>query len=156
MEVRCLFGQDVAPVCSPRLLSGSSPLREPADLCDHTLLHVEEMSGYPDWRMWLRSAGVAGCNEYRGPHFTQTNLALEAAIEGQGVALMDLVLIQSELEKGRLVKPFDVSFPAKFAYYLVYPLGHDNRPRVAAFTDWILAEVANAAQEASTNNPTSQ
>lgn len=149
MVVLCLFDQDIAPVCSPCLLSDSLPLREPADLCNQTLLHVDEISSYPDWRMWLKSAGVVGCNENRGPHFTQNSLALEAAIEGQGIALMDLVVVDSELKNGRLVKPFDVGFPTKFAHYLVYPLGHDSRPRVAAFRDWILTEVAVTAQGSS-------
>lgn len=151
MQVDKLFGEEVVmPVCSPRLLSGEHALREPADLRHHTLLHVVEPVGTPDWRMWLKAAGVAGCDPLRGPTFTQSNLALEAAIRGQGVALGWFRSVQADLEAGRLVRPFDLSVPVDFGYYLVYPPGSERHARVTAFREWILGAVADDSGEAAT------
>ena len=86
------------------------PIREPADLRHHTLLHEEigpSVPFYVDWPKWLASAGVAEVvDASRGPRFSHTFLALKAAASGQGVALATSVLIGDALEAGRLVRPF--------------------------------------------------
>ncbi len=58
----------------------------------------------------------------------------------QGVALARSVLSATDLAAGRLVKPFDVSLPARWAYYFVCPVATRDNPRIAAFRDWLLAE----------------
>ncbi|MEX1205760.1 MAG: LysR substrate-binding domain-containing protein, partial [Dongiaceae bacterium] len=78
----------------------------------------------------------------RGPKFNQSTLAIEAAIEGQGVALGERVLVAGDLAAGRLVRPFELSVPASFAYYVVAPEAAADRPKVAAFRDWALTEAA--------------
>ena len=75
------------PVCSPALLEGEHPLRAPEDLSHHTLLHVQwkmEHEAAPNWRMWLRAAGIEGIDAERGPRFTIEGMTVQAAIEGQG------------------------------------------------------------------------
>lgn len=131
-----LFGEEFFPVCSPRLLAGSRPLRRPEDLRHHRLLHVDYP---PDWRMWLQAAGVEGVDASRGPHFYQTVFALQAAEQGQGVAIGTTALVQDLLAAGRLVKPFELSVPYDHGYHLVCPPPHLQRPKVAAFAEWIRA-----------------
>ena len=132
-----LMREEFFPVCSPRLLEGSIPLRDPADLVHHTLLHDEATV---DWRTWLLAAGVEGVDAERGITVTDSSMLLRAAIAGQGVALARSVLAADEIASGRLVRPFDVDVPAEFAYYLVYPEESADRPAVAAFREWILEE----------------
>ena len=134
-----LMTEEVFPVCSPELLGDGPPLDKPQDLRHHTLLH-EEMR--EDWRMWMLAAGVDDVNPTRGPWFTQANLVMQAAMAGEGVALGRSVLVADELAAGRLVKPFDVSLPAEYAYYVVSPEAAAGRPKVRAFRDWLLAEAA--------------
>ena len=95
--------------------------------------------------MWLMAAGVEGVDATRGPTFNDSSLVLMAAMEGQGVALGRSVLAIQALGQGRLVKPFDVSLPAEYAYYIVCPEATADRPKIAAFRNWLLAEAADAA-----------
>lgn len=153
MKVDRLFEETIFPVCSPQLLQGSRPLRKPQDLRHHTLLHVE-WSAYgavwPTWEMWLEAAGVEGVDASRGVHMSLTALALQAAIDGQGVALGDSTLAADDLAAGRLVRPFRMSLPgpAGFGYQLVYPTSALDRPLVKAFRDWVLAEVQESRKAA--------
>lgn len=140
-----LFSALYVPVCSPRLLKGEHPLRVPADLRFHTLLHddtVVEEGVRPGWADWLRSVGLDAVDATRGPHFSDASLAVEAAIEGMGVALVLKPLVRSEIEAGRLAVPFDIAAPTSFAYYLVTPEPYAGIPHVAAFRAWLLEEVA--------------
>ena len=132
-----LMREEFYPVCSPRLLEGSVPLHNPADLVHHTLLHDEATV---DWRAWLLAAGVEGVDAERGITVTDSSMLLRAAIAGQGVALARSVLADDEIASGRLVRPFDVDVPAEFAYYLAYPEESAGRTDVAAFREWILEE----------------
>lgn len=132
-----LMTEEVFPVCSPSLPAGSPPLRTPADLRHHTLLHDDHVV---TWRLWLRAAGVEDVDAERGPRFTDSALVLQLAIDGQGVALARRVLVGDDLAAGRLVRPFAQSLPGEFAYHLVAPPHHFSRAKVAAFRDWLLAE----------------
>lgn len=145
-----LFTEDIFPVCSPVLLAGPHPLRTPADLCHHTLLHDQDLR--EDWRMWLLAAGVSGLDPARGPSFSHTSLLLQAAADGQGVALGRSVLVADDVAAGRLARPFDISLPAGFAYYVVYPERAADRPNIQALRDWLLGEARKheaAAESAS-------
>lgn len=135
-----LVGDDYVAVCSPALLKGKHPLRKPADLRHHALLHEDGTE--IDWRMWLMAAGVDGVDFSRGPSYSHSNLVLQAAINGEGVALGRTALIAEDLAAGRLVKPFDFQLKAALAYYVVYPPRALERPKVRAFRDWLLAEAA--------------
>ena len=143
LRVDQLFAEEVFPVCSDKLCEGASPLREPGDLRHHTLLHVDwrtQDETWPNWRMWLLAAGVEGVEPTRGPKFSQESMVVQAAIEGHGVALTSSVLVADDLAAGRLCKPFTLSLPIRFAYYVVAPEAAADRPKVAAFRAWILAE----------------
>jgi len=147
LNVEKLFHDTLFPVCSPELLKGAKRLREPRDLLQFTLIHMEwEAQGavWPNWRMWMKAAGVKDFNDTRGLHFSQTSLAIQAAIDGHGVALGDSTLVGDDLAAGRLVKPFELSLrsPAQFAYHLITRQDTADRPMTKAFRNWILAEAA--------------
>ncbi len=147
LQVEKLFHDTLFPVCSPDLLKGARRLREPRDLLQFTLIHLDwEAQGavWPNWRMWMLAAGVKDFNDTRGLHFSQTSLALQAALDGHGVALGDSTLAGDDLEAGRLVKPFELSLrsPAQFAYHLITRRDNSDRPMTKAFRDWIIAEAA--------------
>jgi LysR family transcriptional regulator, glycine cleavage system transcriptional activator len=140
-----LFSALYVPVCSPRLLEGEHALRVPADLRFHTLLHddtVVEEGVRPGWADWLRSQGLDDVDATRGPHFSDASLAVEAALEAMGVALVLKPLVRAEIEAGRLAVPFDIAAPTSFAYYLVTPEAYAKKPHVAAFRAWLLEEAA--------------
>jgi len=151
MRVDSLLSEEVFPVCSPRLLEGEHPLRELEDLRRHTLLHVDgfvQDDYWPDWDMWLRSAGMSDLEVRRSLRFSQTTLALQAAVAGQGVALGSRVLAGNELAQGRLVRPFAHGTRMSFAYYMVCPEALADEPRIAAFREWIIEEAAAAESAA--------
>ena len=143
LEVEFLKGEVVAPVCSPALREGPDPLRTPEDLKHHTLLHDYD---YDDWTKWLRAVGVTDVDPRRGPIMDETNVVIQAALEGQGVALGDLSLLAEDLRAGRLVRPFDISLETDYGYYIVYPRGALETPKVRAFRDFLLAEAAAEAE----------
>jgi LysR family transcriptional regulator, glycine cleavage system transcriptional activator len=138
LSAELLMNEDHFPVCSPKLLKGRYPLRTPADLSHHTLLHDVFTV---DWAMWLHSAGVDNVDPHRGPTFLSSDHAIQAAVQGDGVALGRSALIAADLAAGRLVRPFELSLPAGFAYYVVYPPRALQRPNVKAFRDWLMAEI---------------
>lgn len=142
---------EVFPVCSPALLQGEPPLRVPADLKHHTLLHDDSTYtdvSNPNWAMWLDHAGVEGVDATRGPSFWPSHLVINAAIDGLGVALAKRNWVDRDIEEGRLVRPFDLSLPVEFSYFLVYPESRADDQMIATFVDWVRGEVAkdNAAR----------
>jgi LysR family glycine cleavage system transcriptional activator len=145
-----LMQEDLSPVCSPALLEGPHPLRSPADLKYHTLIHDD----FPiDWAMWLRMAGVEGVDPHKGPSFYASEHVVQAAVQGEGVALGRSSLVDDDIAAGRLVRPFEFRLSAGLAYYLVYPPGALKRQKVKNFRDWIMAEVA-AQPSSPTSSPT--
>ena len=150
VRVDCLFSQVNTPVCSPALLSGEHPLGQPDDLRHHTLLHIDWKDAEASWRMWLLAAGLHDIDPTRGPRFTMENMAVQAALDGQGVALTGDLLVADHLAAGRLVRPFDprLSTPLGFCYYLLSAKDSAEQPKVAAFRDWLLEEARALRPEA--------
>lgn len=143
-----LFEAAYVPVCSPRFLKGKHALRKPADLRHYTLLHddtVPDGATRPTWEDWLANAGVEGVDGAKGPHFSNASLSLGAAIDGMGVALALKPLLAAEIEAGRLAIPFDIAAPTRFSYFLVAAKGIADRPAVAAFREWLLAQARAAS-----------
>lgn len=142
-----LFDNTIFPVCSPALLRTKKPLSHPRDLLQHRLIHVDWSAPgvmWPNWRMWMLAAGVTDYQETAGLRLDNSGLALQAAIDGQGVALGDSSLVSDDLAAGRLVQPFAVTIkgPPQFAYYVISPVETQNDPLVRSFRDWILDEAA--------------
>ncbi len=145
LHVERVFGEQVSVVCSPKLLTGDQPLQTPSDLQHYRLLHVDwgQFSvPLPDWQMWLAAAGLEDLKMKHGPTFTVENMAIEAAMSGNGVALVSTFAVVEDLKAGRLVRPFDLEIQAGFSYWLVCPNENLRRAKVKAFCDWLLEEAA--------------
>jgi LysR family transcriptional regulator, glycine cleavage system transcriptional activator len=143
MRADLILTENFFPVCSPALLSGPRPLRVPADLRAHTLLHDEPRDL---WQLWLKMVGIADIDATRGPGFSDSGMVIQAAIEGQGIAIAKGTLAGDDLKAGRLVRPFDQSLPANYSYWLVCPEASAERPKIVAFRDWLLAEAGTVPQ----------
>jgi LysR family glycine cleavage system transcriptional activator len=131
-----MMSEDVFPVCSPDFADGRLP-RTLAALAAAPLLHSQTQP----WDEWFRALGETAPDVRRGPGFSEPGLLLRAAADGLGVALARSVLVQPELEAGRLVRPVPFSVPAAFAYYAVYPAAVPMSAQLAALRDWLLAQV---------------
>ncbi|MBX3568159.1 MAG: transcriptional regulator GcvA [Rhizobiaceae bacterium] len=153
VTTHCLFGNVVVPVCSPHLLRAGPPLREPRDLLRHTLVHIEwsrQGVTWPNWRMWMAAAGVEDFDDSRCVLFASSSHVIQAAIDGNVVALCDFSMVANDLSAGRLVRPFElgIKMTPGYAYYLAYPAGLEHDPRVEAFRGWILEEAGRTPAEA--------
>lgn len=138
-----LLREYVFPVCSEQLVKRIGMPTHPADLMHFPLL-LRNDSG---WEAWLTAAGVPDLPLDQGSRFPNSNMALQAAIAGQGVALVRSAHIDGGLSAVGLVRLFDVHFPAESAYYFVCPEGAQTRPRIVAFHDWVKAEASRSQQQ---------
>ncbi|MCB9759745.1 MAG: transcriptional regulator GcvA [Alphaproteobacteria bacterium] len=139
-----LADEVVFPVCSPLLSRVGPPLEHPGDLRHHTLLHDTALERHPDrvgWPAWLAAAQAKGVDGRAGPRFSHANLALEAALAGQGVALARRTLVTAELSDGRLVRPFALTLPSPLTYWLVTRASGPERPALQAFAGWLARTV---------------
>lgn len=146
---RQLFAESMVPVCSPRLVGELGlPLREPADLARHTLLHLAmdgDSAGMPaEWEAWLSAWGLADLRPAARLSFSSYSEAIAAAVAGQGVALGRRPLVDALLASGQLVTPFDAGIASARAYRLIVDPAAKARPAVKAFEQWLLAACGQA------------
>lgn len=135
-----LMAEDMFPVCSPSLLTSDNPLLTPEDLAHHTLLHAT--ASREDWQLWLTAAGLStSIAARRGLSFDQSFMAIQAAVEGLGVALGRTRFVEADIAAGRLVVPFDVVLPADAGFYIVAPETTADAPKIALFRDWLINSV---------------
>jgi LysR family glycine cleavage system transcriptional activator len=145
LESIFLFSFDLIPVCSPELLTDGKGLGDVSDIRHHTLLHDDDRNidpSWPDWAMWLATAGVEDIDASRGIYFNQGEMIIEAALEGQGIALVSSVMAAGEIESGRLVQPFETRLPVRLRFHLVTSGQKARNPKVVEFRQWILQESA--------------
>ena len=133
-----LFAEVLTPVCAPAL---AKRLRIPADLDKHTLLHPSP--DHPDWRRWLDAAGADEVRSDRGPSFETMDLAVDAAVQGFGVAIGDCLLAADEVAAGRLIRPFKLTVTTGEHYLLVIPERSLRSTKVMRFRDWMLEQHSN-------------
>lgn len=133
-----LISLEFFPVCSPSLLVGYPHKLIPEDIQHFALLHDYDHSG---WAQWLEMVGVTISNQRTGIIIDDTNILIQAAIDGQGIAMGSSALVADHLASGRLVRPFEQILETDFSYYLTYPSEYLTRSAVQAFREWIIAEV---------------
>lgn len=132
-----LFDAEVIAVCHPDLAGGPNPIRSPADLSDHVLL--EDAHG--QWPVFLEAAlAKPSGTGFRTMNFSQTSLAIDAAIARQGVALTNRALVRDDLDSNRLCQPFSFSLMTDVGFYLVAPREPRNPALVAVVRDWLVAQ----------------
>jgi class 3 adenylate cyclase/DNA-binding transcriptional LysR family regulator len=132
-----LFDEFYTPVCSPHL-KGARLLSAPADLAGYTLLS----SINEPWKPWFEAAGLDWPEPVRGFVFSDHAHMVQAAADGQGVAMARLSLLGSDIRNGVLVRPFSIVAPAAFRTYLVYPPHVAGTPKVSSFRGWLRDEIA--------------
>jgi LysR family transcriptional regulator, glycine cleavage system transcriptional activator len=138
LHVERLCAEQLFPVCSPRLVEAGN-LTRPADILKFPLLHLDTRE---DWAVWLDSAGVAGADVSRGSIMNHASMLIDAAIDGQGIALARTVLAAWDLVHGRLVRPFAQALPLSRSYWIVCPKATASLPKIRTFNNWLLAEAA--------------
>ncbi len=131
--------EELFPVCSPKYLRGRGALKTPADLKGRALLHVTDRR---DWDRWLEAAGASKVDAARGPVFSQASMAIDAAADGQGIALARSALAAYDLLNGRLVRPFALGLNVPYAYWIVCPKSTADLPKISKFRQWLLTEAA--------------
>jgi LysR family glycine cleavage system transcriptional activator len=142
LHVTRLCTEQLFPVCSPQLLSGRGALREPRDIRQHTLLHTNNTN---DWASWLAETGVDGVDFKHGTIFNQASMAIDAAVDGQGIALARTALASWDLLSGRLVRPFAQALDVPYAFWIVCPKSAADLPKISTFRKWALKEAEDDA-----------
>jgi LysR family glycine cleavage system transcriptional activator len=158
-----LFGEEVVPVCAPQLVKDKArPLREPADLARHVLLHDDPGGSrwpalpYLQWDVWLQAMGQPDLQPAGSLHFSHYDQLIQAAANGEGVALGRLPLLARQIRDGRLVAPFEKARSrgrgtvSTRGYFMLATAGAAERPEVKHFMEWLLAE---ARQDAAAREP---
>ena len=137
-----LIPEELVLVCSPKLLEHDKGPKSPKDLTQLPLLHVKPK--VTDWQEWFNAAGIVLDEIKKGPGFQSSPLMLDAIEAGLGYGIVSRHLIEQELASGRVVIPFDISATGSNGYYLVYPKGRCDDPKVALFRDWVLSQIKPA------------
>jgi LysR family glycine cleavage system transcriptional activator len=135
---------DLFAVCSPALLKQRA-LDQPADLRRHTLIHDQtcgRRGGPPGWPGWLAAANAAQVDAQRGPVFSSTYMALEAALAGHGVALAPAPLVTRDIAAGRLARPLPLALENPYAFWIVCPRQHLQDPRIKAVSAWLIEQAS--------------
>ena len=134
-----LCAEELFPVCSPGLVTSRNGIREPEDVLQFPLLHLDDRRG---WSRWLEAAGASGEGLLHGPIVNHASMLIDAAIDGQGIALARTALAAADLINGRLVRPFQTALPLTNTYWIVCPAATSTLPKIVAFRDWLLVEAA--------------
>ena len=142
LDATLLMADEVFPVCSPSLIR-MRKLREPDDLAHFKLIHdttMESHTSFPTWTTWLKAAGARRVDARRGLRVNSPVMALQAAIDGQGVALARTVTATDDLREKRIIRPFRFACATNYSYYLLYPAGLPLSQAASAFCRWLKNE----------------
>lgn len=131
--------ETLSPVCTPAIAAGPPALLAPTDLLNVKLLQDTPKDA---WSRWFEHAGIDDARIHTPLVFNDAGLVLQAAIDGQGVALGRLTLAAQALKSGHLVQPFKIELPNDYSYWLVYPRASSERPDIKAFRAWLRSEAA--------------
>ncbi len=136
-----LFDHRLFPVCSPKLLEQLGPAIQPSDLLALPLIEVS--SAPSDWRNWFEAAGIDQVSVPRYQKVDTYALALEMALDGDGVAMLNGPFAEDALRQRELVLPvlIEASAPGYWAVICRADRTHDRK--VKAFIDWLLNEVGS-------------
>lgn len=137
-----LYAERLFPVCSPRLIADHNGGIAASDLLKLPLLRLD---GWQNWRRWFDAAGIPNFVA-RGPVLSQASMLIDAAVEGQGVALARTALAAWDLVNGRLMIPVAISVSVQKTYWVACLRATADVPKVRAFREWMMAEAADDAQ----------
>ncbi len=134
--------EQLFPVCSPKLVSGRNRVTTASDLLKFPLLRLQD---WKNWTRWFEVADVANFVAH-GPILNSASMLIDAAIDGQGIALARTALAAWDIINGRLVRPIDISLRMSNTYWIVCPKVTSSVPKIATFRKWLLAEAAEDAR----------
>lgn len=135
VQAERLLQETVQPVCSPALLRGRKRLATPRRVCDFKLIQMS--LSRDDWRTWCRLHGFELPPTQEMLRLSDPLPALQAAIDGLGIALGPSVMVHDDIAAGRLVAPFAASLALREAYYLVWSRPLERNPAAVRFRDWL-------------------
>jgi LysR family glycine cleavage system transcriptional activator len=138
LDVVRLYTEHVFPICSPQLVAGRKRVAKASDLLKFPLLRLDNSD---TWAKWFGAAGVTA-PVLQGPVLNRASMLIDAAVDGQGVALARTALAAWDLINGRLVRPIDIALKVSKSYWIVCPKATSGLSKVAMFRDWLLAEAA--------------
>ncbi len=139
LDVQRLYSERLFAVCSPKLVTGRNRIRKATDLLKFPLLRLEDAK---NWTRLFEAAGVKA-DVGPGPVLNRASMLIDAAIDGQGIALARTALAAWDLVNGRLVRPIEVSLKMANTYWFVCPKAVSKVPKIAAFRNWVFAEAAD-------------
>ncbi len=144
LHVEHLLSEIMTPVCAPELLERQLRLKSISDLCEHTLLvdDISHIGNPPTWEYWAKSAQVTLPKIPHIRKFSQSNMVIQAAIKGLGVAMGRSPLIADALREGTLVRPFPQTVKSQYSYWFVCPHEAMKSKNIRDFRDWLHEEVA--------------
>lgn len=145
-----LMPETLSPVCAPSLLTGPKPLRSIADLAFHTQIRDEfapTTTDLPTWEYWARETGQHLPTPARIRSFAQSNMVVQSAIQGDGIAMGRSPLVMDAMRDGRLVQPFSQTAESPLNYWLVYPDDQRRARKIMLFLDWITTEAQNQSRQ---------
>jgi len=141
-----LFGERLLPVASPALMQrAGAPLKQPADLAHHVLIHLDDPAGFMpwlNWPAWLTSNGQPNLKPAGSLRFSLYDQVIQATLGGQGVALGRIPLISELLREGKLIAPFPKRYDSPRGYFVVRAPHAADRADVGAFAAWLQREAA--------------
>ncbi|ACB82869.1 transcriptional regulator, LysR family [Methylorubrum populi BJ001] len=141
LNAALLFKPRLVAVASPLLLR-HGPLSDPIDCLQYPLLQDRDRA---DWPTWFDAHGIKrGRNATRGPSYADDALLIQAAIAGQGLAIVRDVYATRPLESGSLMRALDKSAPSTARYYAVVSPNRMTAPKIIAFRQWIMREAGVA------------
>jgi DNA-binding transcriptional LysR family regulator len=135
LDAQFLFKADLFPVCAPAL---AKSFKSPGDLVRARIL--ASANAPEDWPAWLRAAKVAGVDLRRAQRFDYPAFALQAAVDGLGVAMARGVFVADDVKAGRLVRPFAAAATTDQGWYLVHRPALGGDPALFAFKAWVARE----------------
>jgi LysR family glycine cleavage system transcriptional activator len=145
VEAIHLLDNEVFPVCAPSYLRGRKPFRKPRELLDEVLLHLVEYDrNWVTWQAWLGDFNVLWKPTKKGLEFDNYLVLIQAAIDGQGIALGGQRLAEDFITRGALVRPIDATMRSKRAFHLLVPKDAPLSEPARLFSDWIIGETKGA------------
>jgi len=144
LEATRLCAEQIFAICSPKLLAGRNRLQRPADVLKWPLVRLEDQS--KAWERWFALAGVVAPEQLPGPVLNRASMLIDAAIDGQGIALARTTLAAWDLIGGRIVRPFDLSWRPAGTYWIVCPKATAKVTKIGRFREWLLAEAVDDAR----------
>jgi len=144
LHTEFMFREQLFPVASPALLQRFGIPEEPAELLRYPLLTRDGADLVPKWDVWFRLNGIPIDVLHESVRFADTNMTIEAALLGQGIALARSGHVEKELVEGSLVRLFAIPFPSPAAYYFVCPKGIEAEPHIVTFRRWLMEQCRQA------------